>query len=85
MWMSINSPRTSATTGVSVWHVSFIDTVRWLCVLLQAALVTELRLLINPDRPGRWDPRKLKRRIKEYDLLKEPRQNLKAKHRARHV
>lgn len=71
--------------GVSVWRVSFLDTVRWLCALLQAPPPTELRLLINPDRPGRWDPRKLKRRIKEYDLLKEPRQNLKAKHRARYA
>ena len=71
--------------GVSVRRVSFIDTVRWLCVQLQAAPATELRLLINPDRPGRWEPRKLKRRIKEYDLLKEPRQNLKAKHRARYA
>jgi hypothetical protein len=69
--------------GVSVWRVSFIDTVRWLCLLLQGPRPTDLDLLINPDRPGRWEPRKLKRRIKEYDLLTEPRQNLKAKHRAR--
>lgn len=75
----------AAAVGVSVWRVSFIDTVRWLCALLHAAPTTQLRLLINPDRPGRWEPRKLKRRIKEYDLLKEPRQNLKAKHRARYA
>ena len=75
----------AATAGVSVWRVSFIDTVRWLCALLHAVPTTQLRLLINPDRPGRWEPRKLKRRIKEYDLLKEPRQNLKAKHRARYA
>jgi hypothetical protein len=72
--------------GVSVWRVSFIDTVRFLCALLQAGPATDpMRLLINPDRPGRWEPRKLKRRIKEYDLLNEPRQNLKAKHRARYA
>jgi len=70
---------------VSVWRVSFLDTLRGLCALLQAAPAGTLRLLINPDRPGRWEPRKLKRRIKEYDLLKEPRQNLKAKHRARYA
>jgi hypothetical protein len=75
----------AAAAGVSVWRVSFIDTVRWLCALLHAMPTTQLRLLINPDRPGRWEPRKLKRRIKEYDLLKEPRQNLKAKHRARYA
>ncbi|MBA3777168.1 MAG: IS4 family transposase [Betaproteobacteria bacterium] len=73
------------TAGVSVWRVSFIDTVRALCVLLQTAPATEMRPLINPDRPNRWEPRKLKRRMKEYDLLKEPRQNLKAKHRARYA
>jgi hypothetical protein len=68
--------------GVSVWRVSFIDAVRWLCAVLQRG-PTCSRLLINPDRPDRWEPRKIKRRLKEYDLLKEPRQNLKAKHRAR--
>lgn len=71
--------------GVSVWRVSFIDTMRWLCALLQPQPSMTMRLLINPDRPGRWEPRKLKRRLKEYDLLKEPRQNLKAKHRARYA
>lgn len=70
--------------GVSVWRVSFIDTVRALQTLLQGPQPTELKLLINPDRPGRWEPRKLKRRPKEYDLLTEPRQNLKAKYRARY-
>ena len=73
----------AAAAGVSVWRVSFIDTLRWLCVPLQRTHPTTMQLLINPDRPGRWEPRKLKRRIKEYDLLKEPRQNLKAKHSAR--
>ena len=71
--------------GVSVWRVSFIDTVRFLCALLQAPQKDTFRLLINPDRPGRWEPRKLKRRMKEYDLLKEPRQNLKSKHRSRYA
>lgn len=71
--------------GVSVWRVSFLDTIRWLCVLLQPPMPGALSLLINPDRPGRWEPRKIKRRLKEYDLLKEPRQNLKSKHRARYA
>jgi hypothetical protein len=76
--------RFAERAGVSVWRVSFLDAVRWLCALLTPERPTELRLLINPERPGRWEPRKLKRRIKEYDLLKEPRQSLKAKHRARY-
>jgi DDE family transposase len=68
---------------VSVWRVSFIDTMRWLCTLLQGPRQTSLKLILNPDRPGRWEPRKLKRRMKQYHLLTEPRQNLKSKHRAR--
>ena len=70
--------------GVSAWRVSFIDTVRWLRVLLIGPRPTELKLLINPYRPDRWEPRKLKRRMKEYDLLTEPRARLKAKRSARY-
>jgi hypothetical protein len=75
----------AAAAGASVWRVSFIDTLRWLCALLHPTPATKPRLLINPDRPGRWEPRKLKRRSKPYDLLTEPRQNLKSKHRARYI
>ena len=70
--------------GVQPWRVSFIDAMRLLGVVLMASPRMEVNLLINPDRPDRWEPRKLKQRIKEYDLLTEPRQCLKAKHRARH-
>lgn len=79
--------RFARAAGVSAWRVSFVDAVRWLCaaLLLRASRPTAMRLLINPDRPGRWEPRKLKRRLKEYDLLKEPRQQLKTKHRARYA
>jgi hypothetical protein len=71
--------------GISPWRVSFIDTLRCLAVLLQAPAPSEIHLLINPDRPNRWEPRKIKRRIKEYDLLTEPRQRLKAKRNARYA
>ena len=81
--------RFAAAAGVSAWRVSFLDALRWLCALFHprrpTAATAALVLLINPARPGRWEPRKLKRRLKEYDLLKEPRQNLKAKHRARYA
>jgi len=70
---------------VSVWRVSFIDALRCLAVVLQPPAAGAVVLLINPDRPGRWEPRKLKRRIKPYDLLTEPRSNLKSKHRARYA
>jgi hypothetical protein len=69
---------------VSVWRVSFTDALRWLSMLLLGPRPTELKLLLNPDRPDRWEPRKLKRRLNEYDLLTEPRQRLKAKWSARY-
>jgi hypothetical protein len=75
--------RFAEESGVSPWRISFIDTMRCLAVLLQSPARQELRLLINPDRPDRWEPRKLKRRLKEYNLLTESRQRLKAKHEAR--
>jgi len=70
---------------ISPWRISFVDTLRCLAVLMQAPARQEVQLLINPDRPDRWEPRKLKRRIKEYDLLTESRQRLKAKHKARYA
>jgi hypothetical protein len=77
----------AAAQEVSVWRVSFLDAIRWLCVRLQPPrpAPAPLQLLINPDRPGRWQPRKLKRRMNEYDWLTESRQSLKAKHRARYA
>ena len=77
--------RFARAAGVNVWRVSFVDAMRGLRILVQPEQPTALILLVNPDRPGRWEPRKLKHRMKEYDLLKEPRQNLKAKHRARYA
>jgi hypothetical protein len=92
VWNLIRATMTrfAARAGVSVWRISFLDAVRWLRALLAperptatATAAAALTLLINPERSGRWEPRKLKRRMKQYDLLIEPRQNLKAKHRAR--
>jgi len=71
--------------NTSVWRVSFIDTVRCLCSLLQNPAADSVSLLINPDRVDRWEPRKLKRRPKEYGVLNQPRSILKANHRARYV
>ena len=70
---------------ISPWRISFVDTLRCLAVLLQAPARPKVHLLINPDRPDRWEPRMLKRLLKEYDLLTESRQRLKAKHHARYA
>jgi hypothetical protein len=56
-------------------RISFIDALRW---LRDAGPETKLTpLLVNPARPNRLEPRVLKRRIKQYDLMKKPRNVLR--------
>jgi DDE family transposase len=52
-------------------RISFIDAVRWLADAVHGA--AELKLRLVPDRPGRIEPRAVKRRPKEYDRLNQPR------------
>jgi len=64
--------RWALQNGVSAWRVSFVDAMRYLKVrLLGLPGVENLRLV--PLRPGRYEPRVIRRRMKEYDLLTEPR------------
>jgi len=56
---------------VPVDRISFIDAVRWLADALHG--VGALKLRVVPERPGRWEPRAVKRRPKEYDRLNQPR------------
>ena len=68
--------RAAARQRTSVHRISFIDALRWLaCRMLGLAGVQ--RLVINPQRPGRWEPRVRRRRMKPYDLLTRPRAELK--------
>jgi hypothetical protein len=61
---------------VGAERISFIDALRWLaCQAL--GLTGVAKLIINPHRPGRWEPRVLRRRMKPYDLLTQPRAELK--------
>ena len=63
---------------VNVQRISFIDAARYLlCRMLGVPGVD--RLIVNPLRPGRQEPRVIRRRMKEYDLMKRPRAELKAK------
>jgi Transposase DDE domain len=56
-------------------RISFIDALRW---LRDAKADTELTpLVVNPSRPDRLEPRVLKRRMKEYPLMKKPRKVLR--------
>jgi hypothetical protein len=56
-------------------RISFIDALRW---LRSADPSTQLSdLIVNPFRPDRLEPRVIKRRMKEYTLMKQPRHKLR--------
>jgi hypothetical protein len=60
---------------VPVERISFVDALRWLAT---AELGDELPgLVLNPLRPGRAEPRVRKRRPKQYDLMRRPRDELR--------
>jgi hypothetical protein len=52
-------------------RISFVDALRWLANAQPGDELPEL--VVNPQRPGRYEPRARKRRPKEYDLLTKPR------------
>ena len=60
---------------VDVDRISFIDAMRWLVVARPRSVL--IKLIVNPDRPGRVEPRVKKRRPKQYDLMMEPRSVLR--------
>ena len=60
---------------VPVERISFVDALRWLCYAeLESPLPT---LIVNPERPGRFEPRVRKRRPKEFPVMKRPREQLR--------
>lgn len=60
---------------VPVDRISFVDALRW---LRTAKLGTPLpKLVVNPHRPNRSEPRVIKRRPKPYDLMTKPRDKLR--------
>ena len=60
---------------VALARISFIDAQRWLC---SAKPGEDLRpLVVNPLRPNRVEPRCIKRRPKEYEVMKWPRKKLR--------
>lgn len=65
----------SRRQGVAPDRISFVDALRW---LRHAKPGEELpRLIINPERPSRMEPRVKKRRGKPYKLLTKPREKLR--------
>ncbi len=67
--------------GVNVNRLSFADTLAW---LRHGDTTVQPRLKINPLRPGRVEPRVLKRAKKQYPYMTLPRAQLKAQLRANH-
>jgi hypothetical protein len=61
--------------GVEVDRVSFIDALRWLRDADEGEKMPEL--VVNPDRPGRYEPRVKKRRPKQYPWMQKPRAELR--------
>jgi Transposase DDE domain len=57
-------------------RVSFVDAWRWLRQARPGEPVP--RLKVNPERPGRYEPRVRKRRPKQFDLMRKPRAVLQA-------
>ncbi len=60
---------------VEVDRISFIDALRWLMSALPGDPL--YHLVVNPHRPGRYEPRVKKRRPKNYRLMNRPRRELK--------
>jgi hypothetical protein len=61
--------------GVPAERISFVDALRW---LTHADIESPLPpLIVNPDRPGRIEPRVRKRRPKEFPVMKRPRDQLR--------
>ncbi len=56
--------------GVAPDRVSLVDAVRWLIGVEEADVSV---LVVNPSRPGRVEPRVVKRRPKQYMRMTEPR------------
>jgi len=60
---------------ISITRLSHIDALRWLA----SANVGEAlpKIVVNPDRPDRVEPRVVKRRPKEYARMTRPRAELR--------
>ena len=67
--------RVARQQGASLHSISFVDALRWLSQACRA--IAPLNVRINPDRPGRQEPRVRKRRPKAYDLMRKPRAQLR--------
>ena len=60
---------------VAIERISFIDALRWLTAAQDHEALPPL--VVNPHRPGRYEPRVRKRRPKQFPLMTQPRQTLR--------
>jgi len=68
----------AARQGVAVGRISFVDAMRHAAVRLMG-LTGVATLIVNPQRPGRQQLRVIRRRLKEYHLLRRSRREEEAK------
>jgi len=62
--------RVARQMGLCPARLSFVDALRHVCV---HGWTVPQTLVINPERPGRWQPRVVKRRAKPHPLMTKPR------------
>jgi hypothetical protein len=73
----------AARQGVPPDRISFVDALRFLRTYRPGQAV--ISLIVNPPRPGRFEPRVVKRRPKKYSLLTKPREILRKRLRNKDV
>jgi hypothetical protein len=61
--------------GVDLERISFIDALRWLATATADEPIA--KLVVNPERPNRVEPRSIKRRPKQYPWMSATRKELR--------
>jgi hypothetical protein len=69
--------RAAENMHVSPHRISFVDAMRWLLARM-LGLPGVGRLIVNPLRPGRTQLRMIRRRTKQYEILRKPRREQEA-------
>lgn len=69
--------RAAEKMHVSAHRVSFVDAMRWLLARI-LGLPGVGRLIVNPERPGRSQLRMIRRRTKQYELMRRTRREHEA-------
>jgi hypothetical protein len=67
--------RAAQRQKVPLDRISFIDALRWLCAARDGRDLGDL--VVNPKRPGRFEPRVIKRRKDRYPYMTKPREDLR--------